>query len=139
MPRLSNSLVVLALAAELVLVVTPRAALAAADPPVERSDCFYVNQIRGSRPLDDRTVLFRVNTSDIYRLEFAHSCPDLTLPRPKLIIVPFGGVGLICHAIDIDVKVGEQGPGFIPMGCIAKSLRKLTPDEAAAVPKKNLP
>lgn len=138
MPRLFQRSAIRGLTVGLALATAPVLAVAA-DKPAEPSACFYVNQIRASRPQDDRTVLFRVNTSDIYRLDFAQSCPDLTLPRPRLIIVPFGGVGLICHAIDIDVKVGEQGPGFTPMGCIAKSLRKLTSDEVAAIPKNKMP
>ncbi len=107
--------------------------------PAQHSSCFYINQIQNSRPFDDRTVLFRVSNRDIYRLDFAQTCPALTYPQPKLILAPFGGIGLICHALDLDVKVGDQGPGAIAMPCITKSLRKLTPDEVAAIPKKKLP
>jgi hypothetical protein len=114
-------------------------ASAASAAPAQTSQCFYVNQIGNNSALDDHTVLFRVNVSDIYQLDFAQACPALTYPNPKLIITPFGGIGLVCHAIDLDVKVGEQGPGSFPMSCITKSLRKLTPAEVAAIPKKKLP
>ncbi|MGC1305422.1 MAG: DUF6491 family protein [Caulobacteraceae bacterium] len=113
-------------------------AASASDPP-GANQCFYVNQIRGNSALDQRTVLFRVNVKDVYRLDFAQTCPALSYPNPKLIITPFGGIGLVCHAIDLDVKVGEQSPGSFPMACITKSLRKLTPAEVAAIPKKKLP
>ena len=113
------------------------AAAQAASAPANA--CFYVNQIRGNSALDDRTVLFRVNVNEIYRLDFAQECPALTYPSPRLIVTPFGGIGLVCRAIDLDVKVGEQGPESFPMPCITKSLRKLTPAEVAAIPKKKLP
>jgi hypothetical protein len=103
------------------------------------SDCFYISQLQGNHALNDRAVLFRVGVNEIYRLDFAQRCFALTYPDPKLIITPFGGVGLICHAIDIDVKVGQQGPGFFPEACIPSDLHHLTPAEVAAIPKKNLP
>ena len=73
-----------------------------------KGGCFYINQMQGDHALGDRSVLFRVNVSDIYRLDFAQQCTELTFPEPKLILTPAGGQGLICHAIDLDVKVGEQ-------------------------------
>jgi hypothetical protein len=143
MRRFSKDLCAGGLIAALVAGVASLAPLTArADPaakPAERSSCFYINQIQNSRPFDDRTVLFRVSVRDIYRLDFAQSCPALTYPQPRLTLIPFGGVGLICHALDLDVRVGDQGPGAISMPCITKSLRKLTPDEVAAIPKKKLP
>ncbi|WP_174300392.1 hypothetical protein [Caulobacter sp. S45] len=101
--------------------------------------CIYINQLQGSHPLNDRTVIFRANVSDFYELDFADKCYALTFPDPKLIIVPFGGEGLVCHAIDLNVKVSEQGPGAIAEPCIPSAFHKMTPAEVAAVPKKTLP
>jgi hypothetical protein len=101
--------------------------------------CVYINQLQGSHPLNDRSVIFRANVNDFYRLDFAQRCVELTFPDPKLILTPFGGQGLICHAIDLDVKVSEQGPGAFPIDCIPSAFHKMTPAEVAAVPKKNLP
>jgi hypothetical protein len=102
-------------------------------------DCFYINQLEGNRALNDHAVLFRVGVNQFYRLDFAQRCYPLTYPDPKLIITPFGGVGLICHAIDIDVKVGQQGFGSFPEACIPSDLHHMTPAEVAAVPKAKLP
>ena len=123
------------------------AAPAAAQPPSPHaaagqshaSDCFYITQLENDRPLNDRSVLMRVNVSDYYRLDFADTCPSLTYPEPKLILTPVGGIGLICHALDLDVKVGQNGPGDFPVPCIPSALHRMTPAEVAAIPKKDLP
>ncbi len=112
---------------------------AKADKLDGRGGCFYLPQVQGNHALSDRSVVFRVNVSDFYRLDFAQRCQELTFPEPRLIITPYGGAGLICHAIDIDVKVGEQGPGSIAEPCIPSALYKLTPAEVAAIPKKDIP
>ncbi len=104
-----------------------------------KGGCFYINQTQGDHALGDRSVLFRVNVSDIYRLDFAQQCAELTFPEPKLILTPAGGQGLICRAIDLDVKVGEQSPGSFPVSCIPSALYKLTAAQVAAIPKKDLP
>jgi hypothetical protein len=134
-----------ALAAALVAVAAPRGwaqspaevGEAARDNP--GSDCFYVNQLQGNHALSDHAVIFRVNAADFYRMEFSGGCPALTFPQPKLILTPVGGIGLVCHAIDLDVKVGQQGPGFPPESCIPTALHRMTPAEVAAVPKGDLP
>jgi hypothetical protein len=103
------------------------------------ADCFYVNQLQGDHALSDRSVLFRVSVSDFWRLDFAQSCPALLYPAPRLILTPVGGIGVVCHAIDLDVSVAQQGPGSIPEPCIPTGLHHLTPAEAAALPRKDLP
>ena len=133
-------------AATLALVAIPLAARAQPGPASAktadkdgRGGCFYVNQIQNDRPLGDRSVIFRVNVSDFYRMDFAQRCQELTYPEPKVILTPVGGFGLICKAIDVDVKVGDQGPGAFATPCIPSALYKMTPAEVAAVPKKDLP
>ena len=101
--------------------------------------CVYITQLQGNHALGDRSVIFRANVSDFYRLDFAQQCEALTYPDPRLIITPFGGEGLICHALDLDVRVAENGPGSIAEPCITKSFYKLTPAQVAAIPKKDLP
>ena len=84
-------------------------------------------------------MIFRANVSDFYRLDFAQRCVELLDPEPIVILTPFGGIGLICHAIDVDVKVREQGPGGIAVPCIPSAFHKMSAAEVAAVPKKSLP
>ena len=116
-----------------------RAAALKADKEDGKGGCFYITQLQGNHALNDRAVIFRVNVSDFYQLDFAQRCYALTYPEPKLILTPFGGVGLICRAIDLDVRVGEQSPGSFSEPCIPSALHRLSPAEVAAVPKKDLP
>ncbi len=116
-----------------------RAENAEADRVDGKGGCFYINELQGNHALNDRSVIFRVNVSDFYRLDFADRCYELTYPEPKLILTPVGGIGLVCRAIDLDVKVGEQGPNSIAEPCIPSALHRMTPAEVAAVPKKDLP
>ena len=118
---------------------TAAADAAKADQLDGRGGCFYINQLQGNHALNDRSVIFRVNVSDFFRLDFAQRCYALTDIQPRLILTPVGGIGSICRAIDLDVKVSEQGPGAIPEACIPSALHKLTPAELAAIPKKDLP
>ena len=116
-----------------------RAADSAAAKAGTRDSCVYITQLGPRLPQGDRSVLFRANVSDYYRLEFAQRCEMLTFPQPKVILRPFAGLGLICRALDVDVSVGDQGPGSIPEPCIPSASHKRTPAEGAAIPKKDLP
>ena len=116
-----------------------KAAAAKADREDGQGGCVYITQLQGDHPLNDRAVIFRANVNDFYRLDFAQRCVELTYPEPKLIITPAGGMGLVCHAIDLDVKVGDQGPGSFAVPCIPSAFHKMTPAEVAAVPRKDLP
>ena len=102
------------------------------------NQCFYVNQMEGWRALDDKTVYVRANLKDVYRLDMSGSCPTLTDSGARL-ITRTRGSDLVCSAIDWDLKVADPGPGSIPTPCIVGAMRKLTPAEAAAIPKKYRP
>jgi hypothetical protein len=76
-----------------------------------------------------------VHVRDIYRLDLSYGSTLLTWPDSHLINV-MRGTNSICYPIDLDLKVGNNGflePLFI------KSITKLTPEEVAAIPKKDLP
>lgn len=129
--------------AALALALAP--SIGRAQPPApagkapQASSCFYVNELRSNRALNDHSVILRVNVSDFYRLDFADTCHTLTYPDPKLILSTLGGMDVVCHALDLDVKVAENGPGEIAEPCIPSALHRMTPAEVAAVPKKSLP
>jgi hypothetical protein len=96
--------------------------------------CFYMNNIQNSRAADDSTVYLRVGVSDIYRIDMQNPCPNLQ--NSKLIVRSVSGSGQICHAIDVDLKVADEG---FRAACVARDITKLTPDEAAALPSKIRP
>ena len=107
--------------------------------PGQASQCFYSNQFRQWRDVDDKTIYIRVNLNDYYRLDMAGSCPELTYPDPHL-ITEVHGPSTICTALDWDLRVADgTGPGSFATPCIVKDMVKLTKAQADAIPKKYKP
>jgi len=100
--------------------------------------CFYANQWEGWKAPNDHVMYVRVNMHDIYRVDFASSCHELTWPDAHL-ITTFRGSDSVCTPLDLDIKVSDGGPGGIPEPCIASGISQLTPEEAAAIPKQFRP
>ncbi len=127
-----------AMAAAMVL-ASPAAGWAQAAKDHPRNQCFYITQFEQWRDLDDKTIYIRVNLNDYYRLDMAQSCPELTYPNPHLITHTMGP-DTVCGPLDWDLRVApDSGPGSFGVPCIVKAMTKLTPAEAAAIPKKFKP
>ena len=114
------------------------AGAAQAQPARPANQCFFINQFQGWRAPDAKTIYIRVGVNDIYRLDLATACNDLLFPDSHL-ITKTRGPDTVCSAVDWDLSVAQTGPGSIPTPCIVKSMRKLTPAEAAAIPRKFRP
>jgi len=82
-------------------------------------------------------MYIRVNMNKYYRLDMSGSCPALLWPDAHL-IMNVRGPDTICSPLDWDLKV-STGLHGIPMPCIVKTMTPLTPDQAAAIPKKFKP
>jgi hypothetical protein len=106
--------------------------------PAPHNACFELNQMQGWKAPDNKTIFVRVNMNQYYRLDLSASCPMLTMPESHL-ITKARGSDLICSAIDWDLSVSEPPPGAIPEPCIVKQMTLLTPQEAAAIPRKFKP
>ena len=105
----------------------------------DRSQCFFINEFQQWRDVDDKTIYIRVNLNDYYRLDMSSSCPELTYPSSHL-ITKTAGPQTVCTALDWDLRVADGlGPGSIATPCIVKTMTKLTPAEAAAIPKQYRP
>jgi hypothetical protein len=96
------------------------------------ASCFYTTQIENSRMANPRVLYIRTSARGYYRMDFASDC-DADVNGP-LIIHPFSNSGQICSAIGVDINVRETG-----QRCMPTHLTPLTPDEVAAIPKKDLP
>jgi hypothetical protein len=101
-----------------------------------KNQCFLVSQFENWRGGGDRTMYIRVSGNQFYRLEMANNCSELTAPGVML-INKFHGSS-VCSPLDWDIRVKEV-PGGISTPCIVKTMTRLSPDEVAALPKKQKP
>ncbi len=87
---------------------------------------------------DSRTIFLRTGVRDVFRLDLAGACTNLQSPEARL-ITKIRGSDWICSPLDLDLSVSDGvAPGFSE-SCIVKGLSKLTPDQAAALPKNLRP
>ncbi len=99
--------------------------------------CFFVTQWRGWKSPSPDTLYLGVNNHDIYEVKLSGGgSSQLSWPEMHLVSIDRGS-GSICSAIDLDLKIADTNGFSEPL--IAKSLRKLSPEEAAAVPPKYRP
>ncbi|MEO7026771.1 MAG: hypothetical protein ABI056_04370 [Caulobacteraceae bacterium] len=109
----------------------------ASEPASTHAPCFFVTQWQGwSSPRPDMIYL-GVNLHEVYQVDLAGGGSNqLGWPNTHLVSIVRGG-NSICSSLDLDLKIAENGGGFVePL--IATGLRKLTPDEVAAIPRKYL-
>jgi hypothetical protein len=99
-------------------------------------NCFRLSQLSNTRPDGDRRIYARVGVNTFYRIDLASRCASLPYEGNHLVLTPTPGSDLICRPIDLDLKVSENG-AIEP--CFIKSITRLTPQEAAAIPKKAKP
>ncbi len=124
--------------------VAAAAALACAQPASAQphgagganDNCFRLSQLSNTRPDGDRRIYLRVGVNSFYRIDLASRCSSLPFEGNHLVITPTPGSDLICRPIDLDLKVSEGG---VSEPCFIKSITRLTPEEAAAIPRKVKP
>jgi hypothetical protein len=109
-----------------------------AAPGAKANQCFRSSDWQGYRAINDRSFYVRVNINDIYRIDLAQTCPELTYPDVRLDTVVRGG-NLICGPLDWDLRVRENGVGGVSTPCIVSAQTRLTKEEAAAIPPKLKP
>jgi hypothetical protein len=108
----------------------------AAPALAQGQSCFFVNQWQGWKAADDHTVYLSVSGGHrIYRLDMSTSCPALL--DPSAILVTDNHTDSICSALDWNLRINE-GHGMVT-GCIVSKMTQLTPDQAAALPRKVRP
>lgn len=99
-------------------------------------DCFQSTDWQGWSSPSPTVLYLRVRIKDVYRLDLSAGSNQLQWPSNHLINTVRGS-STICSAIDLDLAVSD-GAGFT-QPLIVKSIRKLTPEEVAALPKKDRP
>ena len=118
------------LIAALALAGTAQAASAASN----NKNCFYSRNISSWRASGDQTVYLRVGVRDTYRLDLMTRCTDINWNEK--IGIQSRGSSWICSGLDAEI-ISPTSIG--PQRCPVQTLRKLTPQEAAALPKKDRP
>ncbi len=111
---------------------------ALADPAAPRPAraCFSLSDWDGWSAPNKDTLYLKVRNRDVYRVDLSHGTNQLTSPGVHLVSI-IRGSDQVCHPIDLDLRVSD-GFGFA-MPIMAKTITRLTPEEIAALPKKDRP
>lgn len=110
----------------------------AAPPPsgtgLPNGQCILSRDVRNHTIADDHTLLFDVN-GQVYRMTVSNNCLAAAVDSDPLLIRNQGSI-YICKPIDLDVSVGKGGADS---RCIVDSIVRMTPEQAAALPKRLRP
>lgn len=125
----------MALAGGLAQAQTPPGPAAAAAPKPPRT-CFSLSDWDGwSSP--SRDVLYmKVRLREVYRVDLTHGSNRLNSAGTHLVSHVHGS-DRICSPLDLDLRVSDGYGMAIPIR--AKAITKLTPEQIAAIPKKDRP
>lgn len=123
----------MAAAVGLALAGAARADAPAAKP---RSPCFFSRDWSNWRAPDKDTIYLRVNVRDIYKIDLSAGGSQLLTWPDSHLINEMRGTDSVCSPIDLDLKVASDG---IVIPLFVKAITRLTPEQVAAIPKKDLP
>jgi len=116
------------------------AATAATNPtePARRGEhCFLSNSWQGwSAPGGGDMLYLRVNTRDVYRVDLTPGTHARKGPE-NFLVSQVRGSNWICSPLDLDLTLSDHHGFREPL--IARTLRKLTAAEIAAIPRRDLP
>ncbi len=100
--------------------------------------CFFANNLSNWTYADEHTLYLRVGVSDIYQLKLLAACPDLRSVE-HIGIETRGGSSNICSGLDVTVLAPRSESDTGQTHCMATDLRKLSREEAKALPAKVRP
>jgi hypothetical protein len=136
MSQLRYSIASVFAVALLAAAVSSTAAVGAPGAAPERA-CFLSNSWDGwSAPGDGDFLYLRIHMHDIYRVDLT---PGTRVHKDadRFLVSRIRGSNWICSHLDLDLTLSDHLGFREPL--IARSLRKLTPSEVAAIPPKDLP
>lgn len=99
-------------------------------------ECFQLSDWQGWSAPDKNTLYMKVRNRDVYRVDLSWGTNSLTAAGSYL-VSNVRGIDTVCRPLDLDLRVAD-GTGFA-MPIRAKAITKLTPEEVAAIPKKDRP
>ena len=106
-------------------------------PATKGSGCFASNQWKSwtAGPGGD-TLYLRVNLKDVYQVDLTKGSRARKSPG-YFLVNQVRGSNWICSALDLDLTISDDLGFRQPL--IARSMRKLSPEEVAAIPRKFQP
>jgi len=125
--------VALAAGAAALLALSATAATAKSPPGAQRQ-CFWTRNADGFAAADEHTLNVRVGVRDVYQFEMFGPCPDIDWNQRIALISRSGST--ICTGMDAEVVTRSP---IGPQRCPVRSVRKLTPEEIAALPPRAKP
>ena len=108
------------------------AALPASAQPKSENSCFWTRDLRNHTVGGEHILYFDVGGRSVYRVDTSDSCLAAATSSDPIVLVDRAGNGQVCNKLDLDISVRGAH-------CIVSGLTKLTPAEAAALPKKMKP
>jgi hypothetical protein len=103
--------------------------------PGRYQQCLYVRNINGFNAPNDRTIYVRESVDKIWRIDLMIDCTGLSF-RNDFRLRSVAGDPWICEPIQAEVSFRDLG---IHEHCPVVGLHKLTPEEAAALPRRLRP
>ncbi len=97
--------------------------------------CFTVAQVHNFRSAGPTTLYVRARISEVFELQTT-PCPGSDFAN-ALIIVPDGANDQLCPGDRARLQI--SGAGTTGLTCVARVVRKLTPEEAGALPDEFQP
>jgi hypothetical protein len=132
-----------ALAATAILAITPTGVASATPPPGAAPDvdkpvrqCFSVSRIANWTTADDKIVYLRVEGGEYFEVVLAGQCLKPARSSNSALTFATNMGDDVCKPMDLTVVVAT---GIAPLRCSVESLRRLTPDQVAALPAKQKP
>ena len=96
--------------------------------------CFWTRNVNGFAAADDNVVNVRVNGGEVYRLALFAPCRDVDWAQGVALRSRAGST--VCTGADAELIVpGPLGPNT----CQVREVRRLTPEELAALPSRARP
>ena len=125
------------LLAALGLLALAAPAARATDSPSANRTCFLSNDWHGwTAPADGDVLYLRVRINDVWRLDLTPGSHVRKYPD-EFLVNRIRGSSWICSPLDLDLALADHNG--MRKGVIVRAMRKLTPEEIAAIPKKDLP
>lgn len=101
-----------------------------------RSECFDARFVSSFSAPNDQTVYIKVGTRDVYRLSLFSPCLNVDWTQ-AIGLKSIAGSDWICRGVEAELIVPNRQLGR--QRCLVSDIHKLTPEELAALPRRDRP